>query len=485
MDYDALVIRESRFVRFVRAMGLLVVEEPQEATPGADFAQGVPVSAPYNPRRALSALVASPYFAACVEAISRDLAGLPVIVGRKVKDSEGERIEPVPDHPLAKLIEKPTGDPTVTGRQWRMQVIADRLCAGTAGAVVIRDRSGMPAAMQRMHPARIDIEPSETGGIRTVGYARSMGESQQSYSPETVLLWRNISWADDPTGLYGIGYAQVLDADITAEVELAKSAARQAKKGRPDAVYGPSVEGEVWAPKQVKAMEVQVRNMIRNADGGVAIMSGVGKLQPLGWAPKDMANAEQRTLIRTTCMSLFGVPPIRLGLETANYATAREQLRVYWMGLQARAAEFDEQLTRLGVMFGEPDLVVYTDFSGVAALQEDESERLARVKMHIDNGMSADDAYRYEGLDDAPDIVDPLTEPAQQQPPAQAAKPDGQAEPVKGIDMEALADMVAQARAVQSGDVSDEDAAIEAATLADMVLALAAALAAERPAEAR
>ena len=480
MDYDPLIVRESAFVRFVRAVGLLTVEEPQEATPGADFAEGVPVSAPYDQRRALSALVASPYFTACVEAVAGDIAGLPVVVGRRVRDSDGERIEPLPTHPLALLLASPSSDPTMTGRMWRKQVIADRLCAGTAGALVLHDRSGTPTALQRMHPARIDLEPSRTGGIRSVGYARSQGESQQSYSPDTVLLWRNMSWSDDPTGLYGIGYAQVLDADITAETELAKSSARQAKKGRPDAIYHPKGETS-WSRPQVIRMRSEVQNMIRAADGGVAILSGEGVLEPLGWAPKDMATVEQRALIRTTCMSLFGVPPIRLGLETANYATAREQLRVYWMGLQARAAEFDEQLTRLGAMFGDPDIVVYTDFSGVPALQEDETARLARIKEHIANGMSPQDAYRYEGFDDAPDVgfPDPVIGTDAEAP---AEQPAGKA---AGLDMDALADMIAQARAVRSDDLDDDETATEAATLADMVLEWAAAMTASQPAEAR
>lgn len=473
MDYDPLVIRETAAVRFLRAVGLLRIEEPVEGevTPGSDFAEGVPVNPPYDPRRAMSALVASPYFAACVLAVAGDISSLPVVVARQVKGSDGERLMPVPSHPLQALLNRPTSDPTITGRQWRKQIIADRLCAGTAGALVLYD-GAQPVALQRMHPARIDLEPSSTGGIRTVGYARNMGETQQSYSPNAVLLWRDISWTDGPRSLFGIGTAQVLDRDISAEVALAESTARQAKKGRPDAVYAPKGDAS-WSTPQVTRMRAEVQRMIQSADGGVAVLSGVGELKPLGWAPKDMANAEQRKEIRDACMALLGVPPIRLGLETANYATAREQLRVYWMGLQALSAEIDEQFQRVADMFGE-GLVVFTDFSGVAALQEDETARLQRVNQHIVNGMSPADAYAYEGFEDAPFVADVAE--VEQAPNEKAAPP---------VDLDALADIIAQARAVRSGDVDDEDVAIEAATLADMVLATLSGLAAPQPAEAR
>jgi hypothetical protein len=51
--------------------------------------------------------------------------------------------------------------------------------------------------------------------------------------------------------------------------------------------------------------------------------------------------------------------------------------------------------------------------------------------------------------------------------------------------MDALADLIAQARAVRSDDLDDDETATEAATLADMVLEWAASMTASQPAEAR
>ena len=469
MDYDPLLVRETAFVRLARAMGLLRVEEPtREASPGADFAEGVPAQPGYDQRRAMSALVASPFYTACVQAKATDLAGLPIVVARKVRRKGAVVFEPLDSHPLIDLLDAPTSDPTYTGRMWRAQWFTDRLCAGTAGAL-IGWHNGRPKTLQRMHPARIDLEPSRTGGVRSIGYARNLGESAQSYDPSTVLLWRNISWQDDPTELFGLGMTQVLDADISAEHALARNTERSARKGRPDAVYRPMSADVVWGRDQLRNMKVEVANLMKSSDGGVAVLSGSGQLEPLGWSPQDMASSEQRHEVRIAVMALLGVPPIRLGLETANYATAREQLQVYWSTLQADAMGFDEQLQRLADKYDE-DLVVYHDFSGVEALQESIDAKLARVERHIRNGMSMAQAYAYEGFDDV--VVE------EEQPP----EPEAKAAP---MDTEAVADIIAQAQALRSGDVEGGEVAIEAQTLADMVLQLLGGLGQQAPAEAR
>ena len=59
----------------------------------------------------------------------------------------------------------------------------------------------------------------------------------------------------------------------------------------------------------------------------------------------------------------------------------------------------DEALTRLARRWpGFEDVVVRTDFSGVAALQASKEGQLRRVSMHILNGMPAVSAYEVEGL---------------------------------------------------------------------------------------
>jgi HK97 family phage portal protein len=416
-DYAPLTVYESRTVRFLRAVGLLRVEDakPETVTPGGDWATGTPMFAPYDRRRAMSALVASPYLAACVTSVAEDLAGLPLKAARRVRVDGQWTLEPVTDHPALDVIAKPSSDPTVTGRSLRTQLAVDKQLAGDAFAL-ITTLGGKPVGLQRLHPARVDLEPTPYGTISSVGFSRST-HSKQSYDPNTVLIWRGVSWADDPSGLFGIGYAQILDSDIQAELALSRSTATQAKKGRPDGIYAPSDKERIWNDRDVQRQKVQLDNVLSASTGGVAVLSGAGTLTPLGWAPRDMANVEQSDNIRTKIMALTGVPPIRLGLETANYATSENQMRVYWMRLLSTATGIDEQFTRLAQKW-DADVVVYHDFSQVAALQNDALAMLEQVKQHIANGMSPADAYAYVGFDDIPEIFDPIAEPAQPQNPA-------------------------------------------------------------------
>ena len=50
----------------------------------------------------------------------------------------------------------------------------------------------------------------------------------------------------------------------------------------------------------------------------------------------------------------------------------------------------------------DPSFYVEIDFSGVDALQAVRTEKLERIRIHIEAGMSASEAYAYEGLTDSP-----------------------------------------------------------------------------------
>ena len=73
---------------------------------------------------------------------------------------------------------------------------------------------------------------------------------------------------------------------------------------------------------------------------------------------------------------------------------------------------FRAELNRLGSMFRDP-VTVRFDFSRVEALQGARTERLDRVSKHISHGMTAADAYRMEGFDEAAELVSNTLQPEQ------------------------------------------------------------------------
>ena len=99
-------------------------------------------------------------------------------------------------------------------------------------------------------------------------------------------------------------------------------------------------------------------------------------------------------------MAALGVVPVRVGVESANYASSRQQMRLYWEQLQARSMLMDSEYTRLLRMFPDSDgLRVVSDFSEVDALQESRTERVNRVNQWWLMGVSLQEAAALEGFE--------------------------------------------------------------------------------------
>ena len=193
-----------------------------------------------------------------------------------------------------------------------------------------------------------------------------------------------------------------MHADLTTEVEAQKLAQRQGRTGRPDVIISPSEPTDTWGEEVRKAIKEKYQRML--AEGGALVIGSGAKVDLPAWAPRDMEFEKQRLLTRDAVLATMGVPPVRVGLPTANYATSREQSLTYWQNLIGLAAIMDEQLSRVAQRF-DPRLNVYHDFSRIDALQASRTERLARVSSWVMLGMDAADAAAYEGFEDAPIAV--------------------------------------------------------------------------------
>lgn len=369
----------------MRALRLVnVIEEPEEDdyNAGSDFASGLPQAPRYDPRRAMSALPANPWLAAAVNARASDLSGVPLVVevdGVALQEGDETRAQVLALFP----------------RLLRMQLLADLDLTGNAFALALRG-FGAPSKVTRLHPARVEVVPGPSGDADGYLY-QGAGDQQSVYQPGDVCHIRSISWEDDPSGLYGTGAIQSLDADIVADRNLANASARSAAKGRPDAVYHPAKEGETWNPRQMASMRAQVDQMLQRNEGGVAILNGMGKMEILGWSPKDMEGVAQRNWTRETILARLGVPGTRVGLPDANYATALAQMVIYWTNLKAAAALLEDCFTAVARMIDDR-IRIRHDFSQVPALQASQTEALNRVTMHVQNGMSPLAAYTREGF---------------------------------------------------------------------------------------
>ena len=124
----------------------------------------------------------------------------------------------------------------------------------------------------------------------------------------------------------------------------------------------------------------------------------------IGMSPQAMEHEKLRDWDRQTILSIFGVPPVVLGLETINYATAREQNRIFWETSVLPYLEFlkDELQHKLIRRINSPDSELLLDFdiTGVSALREDMDAKVERaLKIYTEGHRSFQESAHLAGWD--------------------------------------------------------------------------------------
>jgi len=232
------------------------------------------------------------------------------------------------------------------------------------------------------------------------GYEYSDGGSTVVYPPERVLHIRNASWDNQSAGeLYGSGIVEALNEEITADINAQRMASSVSKQGRPDVLLSPIDPADIWDRRRRQEIMQAYKQMTEH--GGAMALSGQIKVETLALSPRDLEFQALREMVRQNISAVCGVPSTVLGLPDANYATARQATITYYEIQQKRARKLEQFMSRVAQMF-DPSFYVQIDFSGVDALQSVRTEKLDRIIMHIDNGMSPSEAYAYEGLTDSP-----------------------------------------------------------------------------------
>ena len=135
-----------------------------------------------------------------------------------------------------------------------------------------------------------------------------------------------------------------------------------------------------------------------------AVLPKGTKYEQIGYSPAEMEHEELRKWDRDTILSIFGVPPVVLGLESMNYATSREQHRIFWETTVTPYLDFlaDELQYKLVNRIDGPESEYKLDFdiSGVAALREDVDAKVDRtVKLYTEGHRTFLEAAQLAGWD--------------------------------------------------------------------------------------
>ncbi|QDP46446.1 MAG: putative portal protein [Prokaryotic dsDNA virus sp.] len=343
------------------------------------------------------------YTHACVTRASQDIASLPI----KLLRGQGEQQTEIDEHEVLNLFRQPSS--ITDGYLFREQFIVDLMMTGNVYTLIVGDPK-RPTSLYRLHPENVRIIPDPVKMVQ--GYEYTDGGSTAVYPPERVIHIRNASWDNQSAGeLYGSGIVEALNEEITADINAQRMASSVSKQGRPDVLLSPIDPADIWDRRRRQEIMQAYKQMTEH--GGAMALSGQIKVETLNLSPRDLEFQALRSMVRENISAVCGVPSTVLGLPDANYATARQATITYYEIQQKRARKLEQLMTRIAQMF-DPSFYVQIDFSGVDALQSVRTEKLERIRIHIESGMTASEAYAYEGLTDSPFGETETEEPASQ-----------------------------------------------------------------------
>jgi len=369
----------------VRSWWANVVERvfPGKVDPGVAAADQDVVQE-YGTLNSMSAMSRFPWVRACVHAKAGDLAGLPLIAIRTV---HGQR-DRLPDHPALQRLQNPGGG--VTGTLFRKQLVVDFALTGNN---YIWD---LPTALGRLHPASMVPQADRLGNVSH--YEWSCSGQMEDIPAGEVLHARDVSWQDTLEQILGEGAIRSLNDSLVAEMYAAQNTAKSARRGRIEMLFSVKDASALLTAPQVKKITDKYELATRKGQGAFFVGSPFD-VKPLSLTPREMEYAKMRELNMFAVLAVFDVPPVRVGLPSANYGTSKQQMRSYWESLRHQATFFDDQFSRLT---GDPNVRIEHDFSWVEALQVSYTERQVRVERWIKMGATPKEAARYEGFVDAP-----------------------------------------------------------------------------------
>ena len=374
-----------------------VDNKPKNALHGASWNNPYGTKQSFDAINSLSAYAVHGYTHAAVKRASEDLAAIPL----RVTSGKGKNTKTIDEGAIVDLLEHPSL--SVDGFSLREQLCIDLMLSGNCYLLLL-GATLPPVSVVRLHPAEVKIVTNDKG---EVSYEHSSSGASVIYPSDRVIHTKTASWNAGPQGLYGTGAIEPLAKEIQADINAQKLVSEASKKGRPDILLSPKDEADIWGHERRREILDQYKGLANQ--GGALVLSGQVDVKELKLSPREMEYQAARTTARQSISAVFGVPPSILGLPTANYATSRQQAINYWGVQKKRGRRFDSMFTRLARLFDDSYRVTH-DYSGIEALQAVRVSQLQRVQMHLMNGMKVEDAYKFEGLEEAPIAQAPKVE---------------------------------------------------------------------------
>lgn len=306
----------------------------------------------------------------CVWNIASFTAMVPFKLYKETKQGELELLPR--DHPAVNLFRYINPIETQFGL-WS----AIALCLELFGTAYIlktrpgKEYSGKPDELWLLQPHRVDIIPSKDG-FMPEGYKYKMGQGKIIVFPAEMVAVIKYPSPTDP--LYGQGSVKALQRTLRTDWEAQRfNMHLLMNQARP---FGAIKVSGFLTKEQREQLRKEWDRVHKGAAkaGRPALLQGDVDWLDMSKSPHDIEFAELRKMMREEIIAGFGLFPTVVGLPTANYATARQQRRMFAENTMIPKLTLIEQsLTKfLLADFGD-DIIGKFDYSNVPALKDDET----------------------------------------------------------------------------------------------------------------
>ncbi len=340
-----------------------------------------------------------PWVYACVSAIARSASSVPARLQRETPNGEYETVE---QGPLAGLLNRP--NPLMSQRKFFRSIATSQQLYGETFLIMLRRVNGRMVPVEAVSGSGMTAmieQPEEIWPVRG-DLVDAILDPETKLPREWALQTRNgmvrypahavvqVAEVNPYNPLRGMGPMQAAYRTASKDFIIDRyDEALLQNGGSPGGVL--SVDGPLTDADQRAIREAWNEAHSRaDAHRKTAVLPQGTTYKEVGMTPQAMEHEKLRDWDRQTVLSIFGVPPVILGLETINYATAREQNRIFWDTTIMPYLDFlmDELqfklISRLPGM--ESGLRMDFDISDVSAMREDMDSKVDRALKIYEKG---------------------------------------------------------------------------------------------------
>jgi len=232
-----------------------------------------------------------------------------------------------------------------------------------------------PREIHVLNPNNMFIMPDAKQFIK--GYVYTVNGKMIPFETNEIL---HLKYTDPNSEHYGMGSVEPLINTLVSERNAMSYNQKFFENSAiPDGVLSTpdTLSSKVY--DRVKESWESKYKGVRNSHK-VAILEKGLEYKHIGISQREADFIESRKMNREEIIAATGLFPVILGLEVANYATARVQERMFWSStLKPKARKIDQALNSFFVPHYGENIFVEHDFSEVEALKSDKSEELVRL----------------------------------------------------------------------------------------------------------